>query len=196
MDRKKIEVKYNLLKKRIDKIKEHFDFKPGIHGLTPLQNDKIKGFLLLCHAEIEDYIEGLALLLLDDAYDKWKKNHHANYNLASLFIDAERIEKNESVQTRSEHIISLYRQEVEKNNHGIKSHNIKSMFYPLGYLNDDFDSAFIGTLNSFGSDRGKVAHTTGRTTVVYDKKTEFDRIDYIVSGLHDFQEVLINKANS
>lgn len=196
MDKRKLEVRYNQLVKRIDTIKKHFDFQQGIHGLTPLQNDKIKGFLLLCHAEIESYLEDLALSLLDDACTRWRNHHVANYNLSSLFLDSVRIEKKDTVQTRSEQIILTYRNEVQKNNHGIKSENIKKLFYPLGYMNDDFDSAFLATLDSFGADRGRVAHTTGRTSTVYDKQTEFDRVDYIITSLHDFQEVLITKANS
>ena len=71
MERKKFEVKYNQLQTRINKIKDHFDFKPGLNGLTPMQNDKIRAMLVLCHAEFESYIESLALLLINDAKEKW-----------------------------------------------------------------------------------------------------------------------------
>ena len=195
MDRKKIEVKYNQFANRIEKIKKHFDFTPGIDGLTALQNDKIRGFVLLCHAEIESYLEELALLLIDDAHLKWRNSHKANYNLASLFIDAERIEKNETALTKSEQIIFDYRSKVEKNNHGIREKNIKSLFCPLGYKIDDFDASFIATLDSFGTDRGKVAHSAARTSYMYDKQTEYERIDSIVTGIRDFQEILVLKVN-
>ena len=36
--------------------------------ITNKQQDKLRGFVLLCHAEIEDYLESIALLLLDNAY--------------------------------------------------------------------------------------------------------------------------------
>lgn len=194
MERKKFEVKYRQLTVRINKIKEHFDFQPGINGLTPLQNDKIRGMLLLCHAEFESYIESLALLLINDAKEKWDKTHRANYNLASLLVCSS-IDKKETIETKVNKMIVDYRKQTIDNNHGIREHNIKDIFEPLGYCLSNFDSAFIATLDSFGRDRGEVAHSTAKTSTMYDKSTEINRIDGIVRDFLDFQEVLLSKSN-
>lgn len=194
MERKKFEVKYRQLTVRINKIKEHFDFQPGINGLTPLQNDKIRGMLLLCHAEFESYIESLALLLINDAKEKWDKTHRANYNLASLLVCSS-IDKKETIETKVNKMIVDYRKQTIDNNHGIRDHNIKDIFEPLGYCLSNFDSAFIATLDSFGRDRGEVAHSTAKTSTMYDKSTEINRIDGIVRDFLDFQEVLLSKSN-
>lgn len=197
MKKTRFQTKYNKLKQRIITIKKHFDFSPGINGLTSLQNDKVRSVLLLCHAEIESYIEYLALDLIDDARVKWRKNHVANYNLASLFIASVKIEATQSALTKSEKMIADYIQSVQTSNHGVKEHNIKSLFGPLGYDIDDFDSSFISTLNTFGSDRGRIAHTSAKqTSSMYDKETEYNRIDDIIKGLEDFQNVLLSKANA
>ena len=194
MVRKKFEVKYRQLTVRINKIKEHFDFQPGINGLTPLQNDKIRGMLLLCHAEFESYIESLALLLINDAKEKWDNTHRANYNLASLLVCSS-IDKKETIETKVNKMIVDYRKQTIDNNHGIREHNIKDIFEPLGYCLSNFDSAFIATLDSFGRDRGEVAHSTAKTSTMYDKSTEINRIDGIVRDFLDFQEVLLSKSN-
>lgn len=70
------------------------------------------------------------------------------------------------------------------------------MFNILGYNIDDFDSTFIASLESFGSDRGIVAHSSVKgTTLMYDKETEFTRIDNILIGIEEFQNALLEKAN-
>lgn len=194
MERKKFDVKYNQLQARINKIKAHFDFNPGINGLTPLQNDKIRGMLLLCHAEFESYIESLALLLINDAKEKWDKTHRANYNLASLLVCSS-IDKKDTIETKVNKMIVDYKNQTIDKNHGIKEHNIKNIFEPLGYCIDDFDSVFIATLDSFGRDRGEVAHSSAKTSSMYDKITEINRIDNIVRDFLDFQEVLLKKSN-
>lgn len=194
MERKIFEVKYHQLTVRIDKIKEHFDFQPGINGLTPLQNDKIRGMLLLCHAEFESYIEGLALLLVNDAKEKWDRTHRANYNLSSLLVSST-IDAKQTVETKVNKMVVDYKNQITKNNHGIKEHNIKDIFEPLGYCMDDFDNVFIATLDSFGHDRGEVAHSSAKTSTMYDKATEINRIDGIVRDFHDFQDALLLKSS-
>lgn len=195
MERKKFEIKYNQLVRRIDGIKKHFDFSVNPNGPTAQQSDKIRGMLVLCHAEFENHIENLALLLIDDAYDKWKRNKNANYNLASLLVHSN-IEKNLSTDTKIGKAVADYRNKLINNNHGVKEHNISTIFTPLGYEINDFDSVFISTLDSFGSDRGVVAHTSAKTSSMYDKATEVKRIEDIVSGLSDFQDKLLDIANN
>ena len=195
MERKMIDSMYRQLKSRISRIKSNFDFTVGINGPTPLQNDKIRGMLLLCHAEFEFYIERIANSLVDDAVEKWRRTHRANYNLASLFVESEKIIKNESIEYKVSHIISDYKNLIN-HNHGIKEKNIKTLFKPLGYSLDQFDSIFIANLNSFGFDRGEVAHTSAiSTTTIYDKYTVECKIDDILNGLSDFQEEILKHAN-
>lgn len=195
MEKKKIDSMYRQLENRVSRIKKNFDFVVGINGPTPLQNDKIRGMLLLCHAEFESYIEKIASLLIDDAYEKWKRTHRANYNLASLFLESEKITKSMAFETKVGYVVNEYKK-IINNNHGIKDHNIKAMFGPLGYSIDQFDSIFIANLNSFGTIRGEVAHTSAITTTsIYDKITEEQRIDDILNGFRDFQEEILRNAN-
>ena len=194
MKRKAFEVRHRQLVCRIEMIKKHFDFQPGINGLTPLQNDKIRGMLMLCHAEFESYMESLALLLIDEARARWNNSQRANYNLSSLLVCSS-VNTSDTVSTKVNKMVVDYVNQTIKENHGIKEHNIRRLFDPLGYKLGDFDSTFIANLDSFGYTRGEVAHSSARTSTMYDKYTEIARIDSIVSGFQDFQEVLLSKAN-
>lgn len=147
------ECKY--LERRIRELKNNFDFKQSINGISKRQSDRLKGLRLLCHAEFEDYFESVALKLLTLAEKKWTDKHIANYHLASLLICHEKIEKKDDIQTKVYKIITDYRQLV-RDNHGIKEHNIKRMYEPLGYQINDFDAVFLATLSSYGELREKL----------------------------------------
>ena len=126
----------------------------------------------------------------------YERDYHAEKAaLKSSLLVCSSIDKKESIETKVNKIVVDYRNQTIKNNHGIREHNLKEIFEPLGYCLDDFDSAFIATLDSFGIDRGRVAHTAAQTSTIYDKTTEMNRIDGIVHDFLDFQEVLLSKSN-
>lgn len=196
MNQSDIEEKYTKLSSRIDTVKVHFDFfSDESDGPNEKQMDLIRGMLLLCHAEFEAYIEDLAQMILDGAYEKWKNNHVANYNLSALFLNADKFTKDETVETKIGKIVSDHRKTIKDNN-GIKEKNINKLFVPLGYQSGDFDSTLISDLNSFSTDRGGIAHTSAISiTQLYDKQSEIDRINRIVIGMRNFQETLFARCN-
>ncbi|MEZ3432840.1 MAG: hypothetical protein K1W36_21940 [Lachnospiraceae bacterium] len=193
MSEQKKSKEYKHLEKRISQIERNFKFNQSINGITNLQADRLRGLRLLCHAELEDYFESVALKLLTIAEKKWIEKKIANYNLSSLFIWHDRIDKNDTNDTKASMIIADYRKEI-KSNHGIKEENIKKLFGPLGYKIDDFDATFISTLSSFGALRGETAHTSAnKTQQPLDQNTELNRIRDLLSGIEDFEDVLNSK---
>lgn len=193
MSEQKKSKEYKHLEKRISQIERNFKFNQSINGITNLQADRLRGLRLLCHAELEDYFESVALKLLTIAEKKWIEKKIANYNLSSLFIWHDRIDKNDTNDTKASMIIADYRKEI-KSNHGIKEENIKKLFGPLGYKIDDFDATFISTLSSFVALRGETAHTSAnKTQQPLDQNTELNRIRDLLSGIEDFEDVLNSK---
>ncbi len=181
---------YNYLEKRIRELKENFNFKQSMSGITKRQSDRLKGLRMLCHAEFEDYFESTALNLLMKAERKWDDKHIADYHLASLLVWHEKIEKNDDIQTKVHKIIIDYKKLIW-DNHGIKEANIKKMYEPLGYKITDFDSAFLATLSSYGELRGEVAHLSMKhTNQLFDKYDEFDKIDKILSSILQFERIV------
>lgn len=181
---------YRYLERRIAQIENNFKFRQSINGITNLQADRLRSLRLLCHAEFEDYFESVALRLLNTAEKKWLERKIANYNLSSVFIWHDRIEKKDTNETKARMIIADFRNEI-KSNHGIKEDNIKKLFEPLGYKIDDFDATFISTLSSFGALRGETAHTSAKKTQQpLDQNTEIKRIKDLLEGIADFEVVL------
>ena len=193
MSEQKRSKEYKHLEKRISQIEKNFKFNQSINDITNLQADRLRGLRLLCHAELEDYFESVALKLLTKAEKRWVEKKIANYNLSSLFIWHDKIDKNDTNDTKARMIIADYRKEI-KSNHGIKEDNIKKLFGPLGYRTDDFDSTFISTLSSFGALRGETAHmSANKTQQPLDQNTELKRIKDLLKGIADFEDVLNSK---
>ena len=181
------------LQKRIKAIKYHFRFTQKITGITPAQEDKLRGLIALCHAEIEDYFETVALTLFDDSVTKWQTKNFANYNLGAFFIRADRPDKNLDLGSMLFQMKKMYVDKVTKN-HGIKQENIHKLFYPLGYEDGDFDVSFLSQLDSFGVQRGKIVHSAAKKAVTaLDQKTVFDMISDIIKALEDFETVILSK---
>lgn len=184
---------YRSLQLRIERVLKAFNFKQSLNGITSSQEDKLRGLRLLCHAEFEDHFENLAIFLVDNAFSEWQRQKIANYNLASLFVDSDKIHDGSNTQTKVNKIISDYKKIVQKNN-GIKQEDILKLFKPLGYCVSDFDQTFLATLSSFGTLRGETAHTSAlRAQQQLDKQTEIDRIKYILAELNGFETAIHSK---
>lgn len=189
---KDIKNKRVLLEKRIINLKKSFSFKQGAHGPTNKQQDKLRGFVLLCHAEIEDYLESIALLLLDNAYKLWLKKRLSNYTLTSFLLRFKKdFDHNLTIDNEIYQLKKLYLEEISRN-HGVKQDNIRKMFKPLGYNINDFSSALISELDSLGASRGEIAHVASyKAQTLLDKNTIYSKIDNIILELEDFENKII-----
>lgn len=182
---------YEYLKVRISELKVSFNFEQADGEMTKPQEDQLKGFQLLCHAELEDYFESIALRIFDESVAKWRSERNANYQLASYFIEQDRLALSADSFTKSMQLVNQYNQNIIKKNHGIKEQNIKKMYEPLGYSIDDFDSVLLSELNSFGSQRGESAHKSKKhTQTQLDKNNVYSEVDRIVELISGFEEVI------
>lgn len=150
-------------------IKSFEDLNPGYDrnlGLsTSPDNDLLlsRSLLVLGHAELESFFEGLALDLLESSLQVWKDYGFVNYNLGALLFNASfKKEKDDSFSSIPEKAIKNYKEDTLRNNHGIKKRNLINLYEPLGYNLDKIDNdkiqQLIGTLDALGGRRGESAH--------------------------------------
>lgn len=145
---------------------------------TDAEQDSIRAFVLLCHAEIECFIEDWAQILLDALLLEL-----LNLKAGSLFARSHAAKVTSSLH----HTISI--------NHGIKMDNILKMFEPLGLVEADFDaidSKFLTQMNAFGSRRGESAHSSAirakqQPSPIKEKKAVAEILEY----LEKFETALI-----
>lgn len=154
---------------------------PTVNSLgiyTNAELDLIRAYVLLCHAEIETFIEDWAKILLQTLTAELQ-----NLKSGSKFA---RLHANRVARDLL-HTINT--------NHGIKAKNLLNMFGPFGILETDFDAIdanFLSLLNGFGHRRGESAHgsvmrATKQPNPIQEKKTVYE----ILSHLEKFEEVLI-----
>ncbi|WP_026899355.1 HEPN domain-containing protein [Daejeonella oryzae] len=153
---------------------------------TDKDQDLLRAYCLLCHAEFEAYLEGITLQVVTRAYNKWLTDKSVispiifqlAYNFASKIKD---VPYSLVVKSYLE-----YKKSIE-GNHGIKENNLSNFFRPIGF---EMDSLLKATLHNFGGARGEIAHTSFSTQQPLDPATEKANVVQILNGLRLFDDEL------
>lgn len=168
--------------------------------------DRVRAYRILCHAEVEFFVENLLLDLVEAAYAEWQNNRTPSYVMLCLIaaskigwhdlegedldlerIDPPKIRKDDtSIQQIIERSVEQYRK-IVKDNNGVKEQNLKLLVMPVGVALSDLDATWIANMSSFGGQRGSVAHTSrlGLRHQI-DPRTEKATVDALLAGLKDF----------
>lgn len=127
--------------------------------------DKLAAFRLLFHAEVETFLEEKAkqvLLVLETKIStgRW---HRSSPHIMSLYllvrnylVDRDEISDAE-VKSHFLNVIVSARSRVKENN-GIKAQSFSFLSVAAGKALDEVDATLSAMLNSYGKDRGEVAH--------------------------------------
>jgi hypothetical protein len=175
--------RYKTLESRITQIDDHLlpAVKPDL-SYTDKDQDLIRSFCLLCHAEFEAYLEDITLEIATLAIEKWKKKKEEITPIIFHLAYSFRNEAGKKREPPYSMVILSYedlKSKVKKNN-GIKEENITNFFRPLGF---SVDSTLQTTLTDYGITRGQIAHTSFHTQQPLDPSTEKSRVKLILSGL-------------
>lgn len=150
---------------------------------TPRENDLIRSYRLLVHAEFESYFEDRAIEIADRSLAEFLKSGRTNIVIAALMAfspltpqsppsSLNKISQIEIPVARVQKIVGHFRKSIREGNHGIKEKNIISIFLPIGLPVAALDPTFLNTLNSYGASRGASAHQSVRTQAPIDPATE------------------------
>jgi hypothetical protein len=189
---------YEELKKRIDKLRQHFlKERAELENPTdsPLLDEDLDlhAYSLMAHASFENYFEDVARLILEASVERWEKAGKSSVVLLCLLRHfdpgATRRAKDKCVQDYLKGQIGIVRKEhdrIIRQNHGISSKNIHSLFGPLG-IDSYVDNVSLGSLDTFSSKRGDIAHTYGAITDfgIQEVKTWIDDALKIAEALRD-----------
>lgn len=120
---------------------------------TPLEEDFTIAFMLMFHAEVENFIEDLASSIFDDL----KKRQNTFENLSRL------------ARPNCQRIVKEFEHILGKNN-GVKEDNIVKLYEWFGFGVSDFNSVdplFLDRMTELGTNRGRLAH---KSTIGMSKK--------------------------
>jgi hypothetical protein len=151
---------------------------------TKIQQDLIRSFVLLVHAEIEAYFEDVAKEKVRKALSSWTANRKKSSCLKAVlaysgnelsYETAKKVDSNNiafRLNKAVNHFVSL----IQKN-HGVKENNLLSILIPLGIELSEIDPVWLSTMDAFGSLRGTIAHNSTSVHTLIDRNTEVQRIN-------------------
>ncbi len=205
------------LKKELDKLKKQFLPRINPTGSYTERNLALTiAYRVFAHAEIEAYFEDRVWEAALHAKKNWDEEGKSSRILISIVafsgqmmdlppntctpvrgsrrISPEKIYINEKVNLS---INAFY--EVIKKNHGLKESNLLALLLPIGINSDDLDTVFLANMNTFGQDRGIVAHSSATSyrgvNNLPDPATELNRIKQITDELIRLDELISDLMN-
>ena len=179
--------RFLVLKKRVVQLGR--DLLPPVNpvgGYSLQDQDQIRGFRILVHAEVEAFLEDLASEIVQKSLNRYTATGKANKilkTLAQAFCRSHRPTTGEDFYVRA---VKQYQEDVIKGNHGIKEANICVLFLPIGIDRGLLDPAWLSTMSSFGAKRGEVAHSSFRVATVLDPVIENNFVQQLTANLEQF----------
>lgn len=126
------------------------------------QQDDARACILLVHAEAESYLEGLADELCTRVGELIANERYDSMTSSFLYFYGARtneMKDAKSLEDVAKGAVALHGRVLHGNN-GIKSKDISKMFDPFFVGGIDLDASLEQVLDSFGSLRGKCAHSS------------------------------------
>ncbi len=78
-------------------------------------------------------------------------------------------------------------------NHGIKETNLLKLLLPIGIDSDDLDQVWLLNMNTFGKERGEIAHSSGiKTKKTPNPADELERVKQIIQELEKVDQLITN----
>ena len=145
----------------------------------------------MVHAEIEAFLEDRATELATRAFDSWRRDLKPRHTIIALVAFCRNTEKNYSTLAECVGASFATFTNIIQRNHGIKEENVLKFLLPVGIEKTKLDPTWLSTLNSFGTARGQVAHTSVRVHQAIDPRTEFDTVmNMILPGVRDLDDLM------
>ncbi|MTJ12432.1 hypothetical protein FJR11_07445 [Anabaena sp. UHCC 0187] len=207
-------VRFRTLTRELNRLKKQFLPKINPTGLySDRQLSRTLAYRILAHAEIESYLEDRAWELALDAKRVWGTTGKTTRTLICLLgfsdltmdkppdtlnkpnnVSQDNHNKRLKISKKIDLAINNFRW-VKDNNHGIKEANILALLLPIGIDHNDLDPAWLATMNTFGKERGIVAHTSAisyMTVQPPDPATELNTVQQITQELLRIDELMNN----
>lgn len=166
---------------------------------SPAAYIKARGFVVLAHSVLEDYLEGMSLEVVDGAIKRWDADDRARTALVALLRYTSNSKVPEKfdggpwgIRTAVKASRREFRGWVEQNN-GIKEKDILRLLLPTGLKESDMGTSWLADMSELGSLRGRVAHKgmpPGATHPV-DPKDATDTVEKVLPTLCRIDSKLI-----
>ncbi|MFM6011661.1 MAG: HEPN domain-containing protein [Dolichospermum sp.] len=205
--------KFITLRTQLNRLKD--EFLPEISPTSSYSESQLSrtaAYRVLAHAEIESYLEERAWTIVIDAKKAWETGKTTRtliclLGFSDLTMDKppdtlkkpsnvkqDNHDKRLEITEKINSAIKSFKKVID-NNHGLKEKNILALLLPIGIDSDDLDPAWLATMNTFGENRGLVAHksaTSYMTTQTLDPANELNTVTQIRKELLRIDELINN----
>jgi RiboL-PSP-HEPN len=199
------------LAKELNRLKRQFLPKTNPTGIySDRQLSLTIAYRVFAHAEIEAYLEDRVKTVALDAKIKWDNHRKTSRVLLSLLAfsgEIMNLPPDTLSPVKGSKKVSLEKTKLDKKidlaincfiktinqNHGLKEANILALLLPIGIDSDDLDLDLLLDLNTFGEQRGLVAHSSAisyMTKKPPDPVDELNQVQQITQGLLQIDELI------
>jgi len=205
--------RFSILCKELSRLKKQFLPNISPTGLySDRQLARTLAYRVLAHAEIESYIEERVWEVALRAKTNWDRSGKAHCTLICLIAFSGQVmdlppdtltpnrpnktlpQEKIKISKKIDSAIKCFRRVIDQN-HGVKEANLLALLLPIGIDSDDLDPTLLATMNTFGEQRGLVAHSSAtayRTIRPPDPATELNTVQQITQGLLQIDELINN----
>lgn len=183
--------RYAQLSKRVAAIENYYVPVVKASGnYSKKEQDDLRAFLFLVHAEIESYFEEVSENKAKSAFNKWKERRTKSNVLLALVTFCASSLSDLELENRINKALSLYINKL-RSNHGIKERNIVDILLPIGIEHSTIDPTWLVTMTDFGKKRGVVAHSTAIVQQPLDPVTLKATIHLILAEIKKIDEIIL-----
>lgn len=171
---------------------------PSSDSLAQVNQDRLRSFKLLVHAELEWYIEEAARTVLSHCRSEWTISQRICPSLSCMILYQvpKFPDRPRTIREQITSVLNSYEKAINNNN-GIKEANLMRIVVPLGIGASSLDTTWLSTIDSYGQSRGEVAHTSYVVHRALDRNTELQNLRWVLRGLGEFdrkvQKLLVRR---
>lgn len=128
------------------------------------EHNRARAFVVLSHAALEDYLEGIALEVVDSSLRAFKADQSPRTSLLALLTYAADAEPANAfaggqwgIRGHLQDSRQALRQWTERNN-GLKAKDVLRLLLPVGIKESDLGATWLQHMDDLGELRGRVAH--------------------------------------
>jgi hypothetical protein len=205
-------LRFRQLTKELNRLKKQFLPRKfsEINDYSERQLALTFAYRVFAHAEIESYLEDRVWDTVQTAKNIWDNQGKASgVLLCVIAFSGQEMEnppdtitplkgnKNVSLDklkiTKKIDIVIRCFKSVIDQNHGIKETNLLKLLLPIGIDSDDLDQVWLANMNTFGEERGEIAHSSGiKTKKTPNPADELERVKQIIQELEKVDQLITN----